>query len=159
MTSQVIAASVVSALDNAAKKLGNDARTAEALNMPRGNLSDVRTGKRALTIDQVATLSQIIDCNPQELLAANELHRVKDKKERTRLERVFFSFSALGVVATLLLFGATVGTTEALAHAIDYVNPIHISAHRRLLNGFYEASRSVVRAIRRVWPSTSIQFA
>jgi plasmid maintenance system antidote protein VapI len=133
MTPKSVTHSVLTALDKAAAMLGNDSRTAEALHMPRQNISEVRQGKRALTVEQVAALSQLLDCDPQELLAANALHRVKDAKERTRLERVFFSFVGLGAVATFGLYGTSPDTNSALQHAIGYFDPIYIVACSLLL--------------------------
>lgn len=117
----MVSPSVLSTLDAAAKLLGNDSRTAESLRMTRGHVADVRAGRRHLTLDQIASLAQIVNVDGPTLLADNELRRIKDDAHRERLRRALFMLGLAGValLTTLLPDCAMGSVNNAQAARVD----------------------------------------
>lgn len=87
---------VVSCIDAASKMLGSDAKVAEHLHMPRQNLSEVRHGRRALTLTQVYRLCALANADGQRLATENALRAERDPATREQMRAVLFPAGARG---------------------------------------------------------------
>lgn len=125
----------ISLLDKAAKICGSDYKLCKINGWPSSNMSNIRTGKRALPLEWVPVLAEIAGEEPREALARVMAERLP---EGSRARAILGGVRAGGVVVLLLLCVSLATLLQSTAYA--RVNALYIvECLRRLRQVVYQA--------------------
>ena len=134
---------LIELLDIAKERTGSDPKTAEAIGISKGGLSEIRKGKRPIQLETADALSKLVGVEWHQVVAAGEAHRATDAVTRKKwLKKTELGATVAGLVVAMLMGVPNSGNAhirglERNAHDIHYEFSFRTSDI--LINGTSEA--------------------